>query len=63
MVLFWMQINTDDMVPWCVAFGLAVVGIWAAKWQAKTLKEAWHTATVMESAPVGAASNPRRGIV
>jgi len=46
-----------------VALSLAVVGIWTAKSQAKTLKEAWHTATLMESAPEGAASNPRRGIV
>ena len=63
MVLFWMQINTDDVVPWCVALSLAVVGIWTAKSQVKTLKEAWHTATLVESAPEGAASNPRRGIV
>ena len=61
MVLFWMQINTDDVVPWCVALGLAVVGIWAAKRQVKTLKEAWHTATVMDTAPVGVASNLRHG--
>lgn len=48
MVWFGMWINTDDFLPWCVALCLAVFGVWNAKRQAKILKEAWHTATVLD---------------
>ena len=46
MDLFGIGFDALGVMPWVVTIGVAIVGIWIAKWQAPVLRAAWDDATI-----------------
>jgi branched-chain amino acid transport system permease protein len=59
MTLFWITFDSSRPLPWIVAIGVAIAGIWLARRNAPELVEVWHDAStppVAASAAKGAAA-------